>query len=58
MYKIVNNKFVGENGQVSSFIVTELITDEVLLEKQNNSIKEYEQTHEKEEYSDFIKDVY
>ena len=54
MYKIENSCFVNEDGHISSYIVTELIVDQVQLQKQDNSLDEYKETHENEQHSPII----
>lgn len=55
MYKLDGNVFINKNGEFSNYIVTELIVDETQLEKQENSLEEYNETHEKEQHSPIIK---
>ena len=50
MYKITDNSFVSSGGNPSKYIITDLIENTIQQEKQNNSILEYEERHEKEEH--------
>ncbi|MBL3538289.1 methyltransferase domain-containing protein [Aminivibrio sp.] len=50
-YHITQNGFVDQNQNLSRTIQTELIEDETAFAKQDNSLDEYKETHEKENLS-------
>ena len=50
-YKISKNGFIDQYGKLSKTIETELIEDNLVLEKQDKSLDEYHDTHEQENLS-------
>lgn len=54
MYRIDKKSFIDDESNLSRYIITELISNKTQLEKQENSIDQYQETHEKNNHPPIV----